>query len=705
MVDLENGSRETGNRRNKQSIIRSWRWWLVFVIFLVPVVAVLAEIRPVPLIIGGSVFYDTNGVVIASTAAPDRIDIRLSDMSPYLPRAFVAIEDSRFYQHPGVDPVGILRAFVRNIRAGRVVEGGSTITQQLAKNMYLHSRRTVGRKLAEAVLALYLEIRLSKDEILERYLNLVYLGHGAYGVEAGARLYFGKEAKDLSLAEASMLAGIARSPFYYSPYRNMDAATGRRKTVLSRMVAQGYISQEEADKAADETVTVIGLGKREIKPAPYFLDYVTDEALRLLGDEGSLLYSGNLRIYTSLDMDFQRAAEKAFSKGLDSLTPSPQEGEDLSEEGTRRPIQPQGALVAIDPRSGHVKALIGGRSYSDTQFNRAMQAFRQPGSSFKPFFYAAALDSGFTAASTLPCEPVTFTTRVPQPYTPTDYGTTQYHYRWLTLREALVTSCNVISVSLANIIGPEKGLEYARRLGITSALRPNLSLVLGTSEVTPFEMALAFAPFANGGKRVEPIFITRIEDRWGRKLYQAKVEARQVLDPKNASIITDILRQVVSRWGTAEDVSTRLARPVAAKTGSTQNYTDAWFIGYTPDLVCSVYIGNDDPGVPIGKSGGEAAGPIFADFIEEALRDRPALSFQTPRGIERAEICHETGYLASPGCPNTRWELFKSGTRPIHECPWHGSTFPIFSHSDPLSLFSSQVKDSALESHSERPLP
>lgn len=651
----------------------SWRWWIVIVAFSIPAIAVIASIRPIPAIRGESTFYDADGNIIASTAAPGRIEVSLAGMASDLRHAFVAVEDSRFYKHPGLDPVGIGRAFIHNIRAGRIVEGGSTITQQLAKNLYLSSKRTVGRKLAEAILALYLEVRFSKDEILERYLNLVYLGHGAYGVEAGARLYFGKQASDLSLAEASMLAGITRAPFYYSPYRDMDAAVRRRQTVLDRMVAMNYISQEEADAAANEAVSIVGIGRRETRAAPYFMDYVTDEALKLLGDEGSLLYTGNLKIHTSLDMDFQNAAEKAFSKGLDALTP-PAEPE-TSYAALKRPIQPQGALVAIDPSSGHVKALIGGRSYSETQFNRAMQAFRQPGSSFKPFFYAAALENGFTAASVLPCEPITFYAQR-QPYTPTDYGEFQYHFKWLTLREALVTSCNVISVYLANIIGPEKGMDCAKQLGITSPLSPNLSLVLGTSEVTPFEMALAFAPFANGGKRVQPIFITSIEDSRGRKLYQARVVARQVLDPRTAFIITDILRQVVSQWGTAGAISSSLTRPVAAKTGSTQHYTDAWFVGYTPDLVCSIYIGNDDPGVPLGKSGGAAAGPIFADFIENALQDRPALSFQTPRGLVRAEICHETGYLASPACPGTRWELFKSGTQPVYECPWHGA-FPV----------------------------
>ncbi len=663
------------NYRKKPGQTQRWRWVVVLLAAFILLVALITSVRPIPAVRGGSVFYDIHGDVIASTDAPGRLEVSLSDMAPNLRYAFIAVEDSRFYRHPGIDPVGIARAFARNVRARRIVEGGSTITQQLAKNMYLPAKRTVGRKLAEAVLAMYLEVKFTKDEILERYLNLVYLGHGAHGVEAGAKLYFGKQTSGLSLAEASMLAGITRAPFYYSPYRDMDAAVRRRKTVLDRMVTAGYISQTEADAASEEAVELVGLGRRETKAAPYFMDYVTDEALKLLGDEGMLLYSGNLKIYTSLDLTFQEAAEKSFAKGLDTLTP--RDGSEDSDSKVKQPIQPQGALVALDPETGHVKALIGGRSYSETQFNRALQAMRQPGSSFKPFFYAAALDNGFTAASVLPCEPVTFRTQR-LPYTPTDYGKFQYHFRFLTLREALVTSCNVVSVQLANIIGPEKGIEYAKQLGIRSPLGANLSLVLGTSEVTPFEMAFAFAPFANGGRQVQPIFITSIKDRRGRELYRAQVVSRQVLDPRTAFIMTDILKQVVSEWGTAGAISSQLKRPVAAKTGSTQNYTDAWFVGYTPDLVCSVYVGNDDPGIPLGKSGGSAAGPIFANFIEAALESKPALSFQIPGGIVRTEICHETGYLASPACPGTRWELFKSGTQPTYECPWHGA-FPVYS--------------------------
>lgn len=623
---------------------------------------------PVPGKQVGSVFYDIRGEAITSTVAGNRIEVPLTRIAPPLRQAVIAVEDARFYKHPGIDPVGIARALVRNIRAGQIVEGGSTITQQLAKNMFLPPERTIGRKVAELLLTFYLEFKFSKDEILERYLNLVYLGHGAYGAEAGARLYFGKNAEDLSLGEAAMLAGLTRGPFYYSPYRDMSAALERRRIVLERMAAAGYVTKAQARAATVEPVRLVGLGTREIRAAPYFVDYVMEEVLRRLGDGGNLLYSGGLRVYTTLDLTLQRAAEKAFGSELDALTPPGAPSDVLP--GT--PIQPQGALVAIDPRNGHVRALIGGRSFHETQFNRAVYAKRQPGSAFKPFFYAAALDSGFTAATTLACEPLTFWS-AGVPYVPTDYGKFEYHFRQLTLREALVVSCNVVSVHLASMLGPEKGIEYARRLGVKSSLGPHLSLVLGTSEVTPLEMAAAFAPFANGGKRVEPVFIVSVRDRRGRELFRERPRVRQVLDPRTAFIITDILKQVISKWGTAADIADRVTRPAAGKTGSTQNYTDAWFVGYTPDLVCSVYIGYDNPATPLARSGGAAAAPIWAEFVERGLAGRPKAAFRRPAGIVSREICHETGYLATPACPNTRWEIFKAETAPTEACPWHSA--------------------------------
>ncbi|MEW6230077.1 MAG: transglycosylase domain-containing protein, partial [Bacillota bacterium] len=280
-----------------------------------------ARLIPVPGKQVGSVFYDIRGEAITSTVAGNRIEVPLARIAPPLRQAVIAVEDARFYKHPGIDPVGIARALVRNIRAGRIVEGGSTITQQLAKNMFLPPERTIGRKVAELLLTFYLEFKFSKDEILERYLNLVYLGHGAYGAEAGARLYFGKNAEDLSLGEAAMLAGLTRGPYYYSPYHDMRAALERRRTVLERMVAAGYVTRAQARSAAVEPVRLVGLGTREIRAAPYFVDYVMEEVLRRLGDGGNLLYSGGLRVYTTLDLTLQRAAEKAFGSGLDALTP------------------------------------------------------------------------------------------------------------------------------------------------------------------------------------------------------------------------------------------------------------------------------------------------------------------------------------------------------------------------------------------------
>lgn len=673
---LGRGGSQPGRRPPSAGMVRkagvrsgSFRWRSVVftVVCSILIAFALARVLPVPAEQVGSVFYDIRGEVITSTVAGMRVQVPLSAISPRLREAVIAVEDERFYKHPGIDPIGIVRALVRNLRAGRVVEGGSTITQQLAKNMFLSPERTLGRKAAELLLTFYLELKFSKDEILERYLNLVYLGHGAYGVEAGARLYFGKSARDVSLGEAAILAGLIRGPFYYSPYRNAQAALDRREVVLDRMVSAGFITRAQAKAAAREPLELAGLGTRETRAAPYFIDLVMEEVLRRLGDGGNLLYSGGLKVYTTLDMSMQRAAEKAFAKGLDALTPQPP---------AQPVVQPQGALVAIDPTCGHVRALIGGRSFRETQFNRATQAKRQPGSAFKPFFYAAALDSGFTAATTLTCEPLTFWSDG-TPYTPTDYGEFEYHYRGLTLREALVVSCNVVSVQLANIIGPEKGVEYARRLGITSPLRPHLSLVLGTSEVSPLEMAAAFAPFANGGKRVEPMFVVSVKDRHGRELLRNQPRVTQALDPRTAFIITDILRQVISKWGTAASIADKVTRPAAGKTGSTQDYADAWFVGYTPDLVCSVYVGYDDPATPLGKSGGAAAAPIWADFINDALAGRPPTAFQRPAGVVSREICNDTGYLATPFCPNTRWEVFKAEAVPTETCPWHGGTAPV----------------------------
>ncbi|HHY91899.1 MAG TPA: penicillin-binding protein, partial [Firmicutes bacterium] len=418
--------------------------------------------------------FDVKGQQVASLYTENRVDVPLTDISPDLRNAVVAIEDYRFYEHFGIDPVAIARAAVRNLKAGRVVEGGSTITQQLAKTLYLTPERTWERKLHELFLTLKLEARYSKEQILRMYLNTIYFGHGAYGVEVAAQTYFGKHARDLTLGEAAILAGIPRSPASYSPYLNPSGALERRQVVLRRMAELGYISPEQAANAGKEPLRLVGLTAR-VGRAPYFVDYVVRQLEPRYGID--VLHKGGLNIYTTLDLSTQTAAETAFRQGLP-----------VSFRDARAVTQPQGALVALDPQSGEIRALIGGRDFRETQLNRAV-APRQPGSAFKPFVYLAALQDGYTAASTFVCEPIALPVPGQPPWTPTDYGSEDYHWRPLTLREALTISDNVVSARLNYALGPAQGVAVAHNLGIVSHLTPHLSSVLGTNEVTPLEMA------------------------------------------------------------------------------------------------------------------------------------------------------------------------------------------------------------------------
>ncbi|HHV61756.1 MAG TPA: PBP1A family penicillin-binding protein [Firmicutes bacterium] len=637
------------------------------ILMLVPI---MARLTPLPGQTLVSTFYDIHGRVITTTATANRIEIPLSQIPQDLQNAVIAIEDSRFYKHFGIDPFGIMRAIVENIRARRIVAGGSTITQQLAKNMFLPPERTLWRKVRELLLTFYLEMKFSKPEILRRYLNLVYLGHGAYGVEAGARVYFSKSARDLTLAESALLAGLIRGPYYYSPYINMQAALERRAVVLNRMHELGYITKDQAREADSKPLRLAGLQRREYRAAPYFIDYITDQILRRHSNDGNLLHAGGLKIYTTLDLELQRAAEEAFAAGLDAVTPPQLRGP--GGEKTKPPalLQPQGALVAIDPATGYVNALIGGRSFSATEFNRAIHARRQPGSAFKPFVYAAAIDNGYTAAWPFMCEPIYIPTGRTL-YSPTDYGPAKYHYRVLSLRDALVVSCNVVSVKLISEIGPEFAARYARAMGIESYIGPNLSLVLGTSEVSPLEMAIGFAPLANGGFRVRPVFVTRIEDKKGRIIELNRVRKRRVLDPRTAYIVTDILKGVLRPGGTAETVSDIVTWPAAGKTGSTDLFTDAWFVGYTPHLVTCVYVANDDPSKPLGKPGGTVCAPIWAHFMKKILDSRPQEDFPRPPGIRSIVVCGESGMLPTEYCPWTKTEIFRADMRPARRCTWH----------------------------------
>ncbi|MFX4260663.1 transglycosylase domain-containing protein [Pelotomaculum propionicicum] len=596
---------------------------------------------------------DSNGELITFISQENRLPVTLDNISPYMKQAVIAIEDSRFYSHHGIDPVGITRALYRNIRARSVVEGGSTITQQLAKNLFLDPRRTAGRKLEELVLTIELERKYTKNEILGMYLNEIYFGQGAYGIESASRTYFNKPAKDLGLAESAMLAGIPRAPSIYNPSANPAAARERQVIVLDRMAALGMVDEKKAEQAKNQYLQPLK-APAQILGAPYFTSEIIRQLEQKYQDDLETVYSGGLTIYTTLDKNMQDAAEKAMADGLRGKDPNL-----------------NGALVAIEPKTGQIKAMVGGKDYIQSQFNRALSKI-QPGSTFKPFLYAAAVDHGYTAGTVVTCEQVSFTQAMGNPYQPKDFQG-GYHNRPFTLKEALYTSDNVVAVKLNDMVGPSVAAAYARRMGVASAVQPVLSLPLGTSEVTPLEMAGAYSTLANGGLRNEPYYISKITDSNGRILEEHRPQPERALDERTCYIITDMLTGVLKAGGTAPDVYNSVKRPAAGKTGTTENFKDAWFIGYTPDLAASVYVGYDEKTKGSGQTGSQAAAPVWSMFVKEALKEVPAREFPAPQGIVKVNICADDGMLA--GGVNTRAieAAFIKGTEPTEICPGAGA--------------------------------
>ncbi|MGI6129326.1 MAG: transglycosylase domain-containing protein [bacterium] len=665
---------------------------LALLLFLALGIYILVTPLPAAAVPLASQLFDIEGRPIAKFYTEHRVEVPLSEISPLLQNAVVAVEDYRFFEHFGVDPVAVVRAFVRNFQAGKVMEGGSTITQQLAKNLYLTPERTWERKGRELLLTFKLEARYSKEQILRLYLNTINFGHGAYGVEVASQTYFGKHARDLNLAEAALLAGIPRSPGWYSPYIDPSAALARRETVLGAMAERGYITAKEAQEAAKEPLRLAGL-KRGPGRAPYFVDYIFRELEKRY--DADMLHKGGLKIYTTLDIEVQEAADKAFEQGLPAVF-----------KDNNGITQPQGALIALDPETGAMLAMIGGRDFTETPLNRAL-APRQPGSAFKPFVYLAALENGYTAASTIVCEPIALPVAGQVPWTPTDYGDEDYHYRPLTLREALTISDNVVSARLNYELGPAKGVATAHDLGLSGQLTPHLSSVLGTNEVTPLDMAAAFAPFANGGKKVQPWAIRRVENRFGRVLEEHKPQVQPVADARSIYVLTSIMQNVTQPGGTASVVGRTVERPVAGKTGTSQG--NAWFVGYTPELVAAVYVGNDVPARDVNGTGGGLAAPIFANFVKEALAGKPAREFKRPSGIVELNVCRQSGLLATRWCPaeSVYKEIFVQGTQPWQPCslhtPWSSwqLNWPFVTPSEETEPPEETVPPSASSPHNE----
>lgn len=600
-----------------------------------------------------------------------RTQLTYSDLPVVLVHAILSIEDRRFFDHSGVDVFGVLRALMRNASDEQLGQGGSTITQQLVKNTYLSPERTLRRKFAEAMLSLALERRLSKEDIFALYCNEVYLGqHGAVtvrGVEQAARVYFSKDVKDLSLAEAAMIAGMIQGPARYSPVRHAEAAVARRNLVLGTMARDGWINLAQANAAATEALVVTPTSNATESMAPYFVDYVNRVAeshlssvdARAAGQPGMPAHPGV--IYTTIDLDLQQVAEAAIKRQLDRL----------DQVYKNRDQKPQAALVALDPRTGAVLAMVGGRNYADSQLNRAVDARRQPGSTFKPFVYAAALESGLSPVQLFADVPRDFIYDRDRVYRPKNYGG-GFSMRDVTMRTGLVKSLNVVTVDVAMQTGLARIANLTERFGLPKP-DPYPALALGTTEVTPLQLATAYATFVNGGTRVEPRLIVSIGEPRAAHTLEANEERQQVVKPTTAYMITNMLSAVVDR-GTAQAARGAVkGTAIAGKTGTSR---DGWFVGYTPNLVCVVWIGFDD-NQQLGLTGAEAALPAWTEFINGAIAARPELGgrgFECPEGIKFVEIDSEDGLLATLACPNRELIAISDALAPNAECFRHLST-------------------------------
>ena len=714
-----------------------------------------------------SVFSD-DGRKIGEFYKERRIVIPLSEMPENLINAFVAAEDSRFREHPGIDILSIFRAFLKNFKAGTIVQGGSTITQQVTKSFLLTPERTYKRKLKEAILAYRIEKKFTKDEILFLYLNQIYLGHGAYGVEAASENYFGKHTKDLDIAECSMLAGLPQAPSRYSPFRFPDRAKQRQVYVLNRMKEDGLITNLDVTEAIDLKLDIKPRKNWFIERVPCYTEHVRRYVEKHYGKDA--LYKQGLQIHTAVNIELQKIGRDAVNKGLIELDRrtgyrgplknipalqiesfcadiSEKLDNQLLEKGNtyqgvvlsiddkkdvtrvrvgnfhgiikletmtwaRKPdyevayyetkvknpsqvFKPgdiimvkmlndivenneleftleqepvaQSALLSIEAETGHVKTMIGGRDYRNSQFNRAYQSRRQPGSAFKPVIYAAALDKGYTAASVIIDSPVVYedTERdfiwKPRNYKEKFFGPTLF-------RNALVKSRNVVTIKILQDIGIDYITDYARKLGIASNISQDLSIALGSSGLSLLELVNAYSVFPNLGYLVEPVFITKIYDRDGNLLETSQLIRKKVIDMTTAYIMTNIMESVI-KSGTGWRIKA-LKRPVAGKTGTTNNLFDAWFMGYTPKYTTGVWVGLDQE-APLGKgeTGSRAASPIWLEFMKNALEGKPARTFNVPEGIVFAKIDAKTGLLPIEESEETIFECFKEGTMPTEYTP------------------------------------
>ena len=708
-------------------------------------------------------FYSDDNRKIAEFFHERRIVVPLSHMPDMLKNAFISAEDDRFYKHKGINLLSILRAFLKNIEAGSIVQGGSTITQQVTKSFFLSPEKSYQRKIREVILAYRIDKTFSKEDILFLYLNQIYLGHGAYGVKAAAENYFDKDVQELTLAECAILAGLPQAPTRYSPFRFPERARKRQVYVLNRMVAEGYITNIQASEALNQPLNIKHRRNWYLEKVPYYTEYVRQYVEKKYGRD--LLYDGGLQVYTAVNIDMQRTAAQEMEKGLRDLdkrqgyrgplknlvkeeieTFSKQIKEKIIEKpleknqivqgividinesknetlvriGDEKGIIPlkrmswarkpnpriayhensvkksgdvlkpgdliyvktiekqaeknmwelsleqepkvQSALLCLEADTGLVKAMVGGRDFEQSQFNRAIQSRRQPGSAFKPVVYAAALDKGYTPASVILDTAIVYEDKEqnyvwkPKNYSRKFYGPTLF-------RDALAHSRNLVTIKILKDIGVDYTINYAKKLGISSSLERDLSLALGSSGVSLLELVNAYAVFANMGYRVNPVFITKIVDRHGNILEEMEFEKEKVIETSTAYLITSLLESVI-KDGTGKRVQA-LNRPVAGKTGTTNDMNDAWFVGYTPQYITGTWVGFDEEAsIGKGETGASAAAPIWLGFMSRILENEPARVFRVPNDIVFAKIDAETGLLPIAESKRTVFECFKEGTVP-----------------------------------------
>jgi len=603
--------------------------------------------------------------------------VRLSDVPPLMVQAILAIEDGRFYHHLGIDPVAILRASWVNLRRGGIVQGGSTLTQQLMKNFFLGDERTYQRKAKEALMALVAERKYPKEEIIENYLNEIYLGQkgaqGIFGIWEASQFYFSKELSQLTIGEMALLAGLIKAPNRYSPYRSVVLASRRRNVVLRKMLESKFITRSQYEKARGEVVQ-----RRELmkvaNDAPFYVDFLKRDLAENYSNE--VLTAEGLRVFTSLDLQLQRMAEKALTEGLNRLEKDYAHLRKLGEEDHL-----EGAIVVIKPQTGEIKAMVGGRDYQKSQFNRVFQAKRQPGSIFKPFVYLAALAHGseeggrqFTPATLVEDSPFIWDYEG-QEWQPANYN--EEYFGIVTFRRSLEKSLNSATARIARDVGIKNVRDMAYRLGIQSSLPAFPSLALGSAEVTPLEIAVAFSTLANNGVRTRPLAVKQVMDQGGRALERRDIRVERVITPQLAFMMNHLLRGVLDR-GTGRGTRLRgFDRPAAGKTGSTNDLKDSWFVGYTPDLLAVVWVGFDNQS-KLGLSGAQAALPIWTDFMKRATARTPVTGFIPPPGIRMIDIDPLSGYRATPNCPQVIREAFLEGEEPSDYCPLHPAPFAQF---------------------------